>query len=542
MKRVANVIFLTILLIASCSKFNPDLYREASENSLLVNEGFNRCIRYVNAWSLQADSITGLIPRNLRESRDYWNAWDAAADNYPFMVLTSSILMPGYFSGTALKMLDTERKLTSRIGKLPDTWSFSKNGFRNEKTDTSRIIFGAAEYMKDGLIPLTEWLGESPWSERMLEILNDLPAVTKVVKELDGKSFGPNAVMEVNGDLLQVLSRMYWFTGNKEYLEWGAEIAGYYLNEQNLPVTASNHLRIRDHGCEIISGLCEIYLAACYRWPEKRAEWKPFIRQMLDRVLEAGRNDDGLFYNEINPVSGEVISSGIADNFGYTLNAYYFIGLIDSIPEYRDAVVRALSVLNEKYRNFNWENGGCDGYADAIEGALNLFNREPVGEARKWMDSEIKVMWNYQKSDGIIEGWHGDGNFARTTIMYCLWKTLGVLPDRWDEKLYIGASGKDGKLRLALSCDNGWEGNLKFEKPRYSENMHMPFDYPRINQFQQWFTPDRKAEYRVRFFPSRKKVWLTGEELIKGIHVRIEPGEKMYIEVKGKNTENLYLF
>ena len=27
-------------------------------------------------------------------------------------------------------------------------------------------------------------------------------------------------------------------------------------------------------------------------------------------------------------------------------------------------------------------------------------------------------MWTIQKPDGIIEGWHGDGNFARTAIMY----------------------------------------------------------------------------------------------------------------------------
>ena len=27
----------------------------------------------------------------------------------------------------------------------------------NEKIDTGQIIFGTAEYMKDGLIPLTEW-------------------------------------------------------------------------------------------------------------------------------------------------------------------------------------------------------------------------------------------------------------------------------------------------------------------------------------------------------------------------------------------------
>jgi hypothetical protein len=140
-------------------------FRQAVENGKLVNQGFNRCIAYVNAWTKYTDTTTGLIPRNITDSKDFWNAWDAAADNYPFMVLTSSILMPEFFKGKALDMLKTERRLTPRIGQLPDTYSFSKKGFRNETIDTNQIIFGAAEYMKDGLIPLTEWLGKSPWSE-----------------------------------------------------------------------------------------------------------------------------------------------------------------------------------------------------------------------------------------------------------------------------------------------------------------------------------------------------------------------------------------
>ena len=526
--------FLILITLHSCNDFSPVIFEEAESNAELVNEGFNRCIKYVNAWSSQADHITGLIPRNLRESRDYWNAWDAAADNYPFMVITSSILMPEYFKGTAIKMLETERKVTSRLGSLPDTYSFSKRGFLNETIDTARIIFGSAEYMKDGLIPITEWLGLSPWSDRMFEILNDFSTITRVVKELKGKSFGPNVVMEANGDLLQVLSRTYWLTGKREYLEWATEIADYYLNDNNLPTTGSDHLRIRDHGCEIISGLCEAYLAAYYSWPEKRQQWKKYIHMMLDRILETGRNEDDLFYNEINPLTGEIISKGIADNFGYTLNAYYFVSELDSVPEYKEAVIKALSILFSKYRNFDWENGGCDGYADAIEGALNLYNRIPIETTKMWLDSEIKVMWNYQKPDGIIEGWHGDGNFARTTIMYCLWKTMGLLPDTWDENLKLGAIHKDGVLRVFLYCHNGWKGKIIFETSRFKDKMHMPIDYPRINQFQQWFTPEKEKKYQIRFFPSGKKQTYTGQMLLDGIMVKISPGEKLYFEVKAK--------
>jgi len=530
--RTSTVVSLLMIASVGCfAQINDAGFKEAIENGQLVNEGFNRCIRFVNGWMMYADPATGLIPRNIRESKDFWNAWDAAADNYPFMVLTSSILMPDFFKGKALEMLKTEQRLTSRIGKLPDTYSFSKKGFKNEVIDTSQIIFGSAEYMKDGLIPLTEWLGKSPWSDRMLEILDDLPVLTRVVKQVKGDWFGKSAVVEVNGDLLQVLSRMYWFTGKRTYLDWACEIADYYLNSERLPTIGLDRLRIRDHGCEIISGLCEVYLATSYAMPEKREQWRKYIHLMLDRILEVGRNEDGLFYDEVNPQTGAVVSERLADNFGYTLNAYYFVGQIDSTPAYRDAVIKALSSLNRKYRNHDWESGSSDGYADAIEGALNLYNRLPIPSTKEWLDSETQVMWGMQKPDGLIEGWHGDGNFARTTIMYCLWKTQGITPSPWNEKLLLGAVQSDEGLKITVSSPAGWKGKLKFDVPKYRTNMHYPMDYPRINQFQTWFSVDTARPYTIRNLNgSKAKTW-TGKEMAEGIPVEVKPGETLFLVV-----------
>jgi hypothetical protein len=532
---ISTFIILISLSLSLLAQQKQDLaFAEAVKNGVLVNEGFNRSIKYVNAWTKYADPGTGLIPRNIKESKDYWNAWDAAADNYPYMVLTSSILMPEYLNTTALNMLETEQKLTSRIGKLPDTYSFTKKGFLNETPDSSQILFGAAEYMKDGLIPLTEWLGQSPWSDRMLGILNDLPKLTRVVKEVKDARFGKSAVVEVNGDLLQVLTRMYWFTGKREYLDWAVEIGDYYLNDERLPTKAMDRLRIRDHGCEIISGLCEVYLATYYSMPEKRNQWQKYIHQMLDRMLAIGRNADGLFYDEVNPITGEILSERLADNFGYTFNAYYFVHQIDSKPAYQEALIKALSALNGKYRNHDWE-GNADGYADAIEGTLNLYNRVPIPSVKEWLDSEIRVLWAFQKPEGIIEGWHGDGNFARTTLMYCLWKTQGIVPAPWAEQLNIGAVDDNGKLKIAITCKTGWEGLLKFDLPRYKDLMHYPTDYPRINQFQQWFTIDASKKYKVKTANLKPKT-VDGVELIKGLPVKVAPGEAVYLTVsKGKD-------
>lgn len=71
-------------------------------------------------------------------------------------------------------MLRTETALTSRIGRLPDTCSFSKQGFAETRIDTAAIMFGGSEYVKDGLMPITELLGVTPWRARMIGIVDDL--------------------------------------------------------------------------------------------------------------------------------------------------------------------------------------------------------------------------------------------------------------------------------------------------------------------------------------------------------------------------------
>jgi hypothetical protein len=505
----------------------------ALANARLANEGFRRCVRYVEAWTRQADPATGLIPRNLRESRDFWNAWDAGADNYPFMVLTSALLMPRYFHTTARRMLATEQRLTSRIGRLPDNYSFSSKGFQYERMDTNRILFGAAEYMKDGLLPLTEWLGPSPWSERMLGILDDLPRIAQRAVDVRGQWYGNSATVEVNGDLLQVLSRMYHFTGRKAYLDRAVAIAGHYLTDRNLPTVALDRLRLRDHGCEIVSGLCETYFAVRHARPDIAADWRPHIHRMLDRILEVGRNADGLFYDEIDPTkSGRVISNRIADNFGYTLDAYWTVGILDTVPAYLEAVSKALSSLPRNYRGFDWENGSADGYADAIEGALNLHHRVEMPGVADWIDSETRILWSMQKPDGIIEGWHGDGNFARTTVMYGLWKTAGVQATRWDSSLLLGTTRHNDALRIALSSEKGWRGRLRFDIPRHHEHLHLPSDYPRINQFPEWFTVTNNRSYEVRDLLTGRVRKVSGRRLARGLSLRLPRGGRRYLEVR----------
>jgi len=250
----------------------------------------------VEGWLALADPESGLIPRNSKKL--HWNAEDAAADNYSFMVLTSSFTNRERFNGRMREMLATEIKVTSRIDSLPDTFDFKSQAFSSQKPNLYRILLNSSEYIKDGLLPLTEWLGKSPWSDRMISILDDMWKHASIDTPY-GKIISTN--IETNGEMLQALSRIYWMTGNEKYLEWAIRLGNYYLLGNHHPTRDSTLLKLRDHGCEIVSGLCELYVTVHFAKPDIKKQYEKPIHLMLDRILEVARTDHGMFYDEFNP-------------------------------------------------------------------------------------------------------------------------------------------------------------------------------------------------------------------------------------------------
>ena len=529
-----SVLAFCMVSCGASSQVPPASLEEAGVNAVLAGEAFGRCHRFVEGWLSVADPVTGLIPRNIKggsfavskQGDFYWNAKDAAADNYPFMVITAYLTDPDLFEGRMKEMLATEIRLTSCLGSCPATYDFRTQKLKNSPVDTGTVIFGSAEYVKDGLLPITELMGPSPWSERMVSILDDLHKLVTVA--LPGKHLNGAEAIEVNGDLLQALSRAYWFTGEVGYLDWAVEIGDHYLLGEKHPAEYGA-IQLRDHGCEFILGLCELYATLSWARPEKREQYKVPLHRLLDRILEVGRNEDGLFYNLVNPSSGAILDKGIADTWGYSLDGYYTVYLLDGTETYRDAIVKVFGNLG-KYRNHVWQSSGpSDGYADAIESALNLYNRERSADVAAWLDSEIRVMYAFQRENGIIEGWHGDGNFARTALMYALWKTRGTRIAPWREDVLFGAVEKDNGILLTLTAEKAWEGKLYFDVQRHRDYLHLPFDWPRINQFPEWFTVEKDKTYTVRV--NGKKTRYSGAELLEGLAVSLSSGQTWVIEV-----------
>jgi hypothetical protein len=388
-------------------------------------------------------------------------------------------------------------------------------------------LFGAAEYCKDGMIAVTELLGRTAWFYRMVDMTAAVMRHAPVATEF-GKL--PDAGAEVNGDLLQTLTRLAAMTGEPRFLEWAERIGDAYVREvlprnHGLPGydwdfarhSGPDRLRLRDHGNEIVVGLVMLYALESDLDRPRAQEYRQPIAFMLDRILESA-NADGMFYDEVRTSDLRPLTPRISDNWGYLYAAIYSYSMVTGETRYRDAAVRVMRNL-PKYRAFDWEDGRQDGYADAIESALYLVNRESVPEAFEFIESEMpRLLAFHRTKDGPVEGAHPDGNWNRTALLYALFKTQGCQLDGWRDGVRLGAHRVGDRLYVSLESEQPWQGRLRFDFARHRRVMNLARNYPRVNEWPEWYTVDENTLYVVRDAAGRERV-VTGSDMKDGLDV-----------------------
>ena len=131
--------------------------------------------RIMHGWLARRDATTGLLPHRgtFKGSQPdpSWVVANTAADLYPFMVMAARLTEPAVYHGAMLDILRQETLLTTRVGRLSDDVK-GDGRFVRAAPDLDAIIFGSSEYMKDGLVPLTELFGDTPrWGDTLRPFL-----------------------------------------------------------------------------------------------------------------------------------------------------------------------------------------------------------------------------------------------------------------------------------------------------------------------------------------------------------------------------------
>jgi hypothetical protein len=483
--------------------------------------------RVLNVWLTHADPRTRLLPDRLGADRRTWiyTPHNSGADLYPYLVLTAQLTDPDLFEGRMMEMLRNEVRFTSAKASVPGNLTFATGELGPPS------LFGAGEYAKDGLLAVTEYLGRTPWFHRMADL-----TVDAMEQAATPSRFGmlPASDPELNGDYLQTLTRLMTMTGDRRFFDWARRIGRAYIEEAlpgNFGVpgmkwdftahTGDRRLRLRDHGHETVVGLTLLYAVEHQLRSEYEKTYGPAVKRMLDRIVQSA-NADGMLYNEVDSETLAPLDKRLSDNWGYVYGAVYTYFQVTGDTTYRDAVRRVLANL-PKYRKFVWEPhdpsdnlplGSFDGYADSIESAIYLANREPVPEAFDWIDSEMRVMLAMQRPDGHIEDWYGEGNFNRTALLYAYMKSSGVRPARWEPGVRVGAV-RDGR-RLVISLTVPAPRRIQFDFARHKRVMNLEQNYVRLNEFPEWFVVDENTLYRIGRAGTPGEVRL-GSELIAGI-------------------------
>jgi hypothetical protein len=353
----------------------------------------------------------------------------------------------------------------------------------------------------------------------------------------------PASDAEVNGDLLQTLVRLATMTGDRRF-STGRGASATPTCEEVLPGnhgvpsdasgTSTKHtgdgkLKLRDHGNEIVVGLaccsrssatgnCERCCSTGPCWPAcSTGSWNRPTRTACSTTSST-------------PSHAEAGHTSACRQLGLRLRRRLHLLPGTGEEKYRDAVRRVLSQPAQVPQPCLGAFGQCarlplgsfDGYADSLESALYLVNREPVPEALEWIDTEMKVMLAMQQPDGLvdIENWYGEGNFNRTALLYADMKSQGVRPRHWKPGTRAGAV-RDGE-RLYLHLDAAQPVEVLFDYARHRRVLNFDRNYVRLNEFPEWFIVDENTLYRL-YSPRHKidRVRL-GSELIAG--VLLEPG------------------
>jgi hypothetical protein len=456
----------------------------------------------------------------------------------PFLFLTAHYLAPERITELS-RALESEKQLTNRLGPLPDWYSIPERRFVHEQPDVVRIIFNAAEYCKDGLIPMTEVMGRGPWTERMIELIDAIFEHAPIASD-----FGqlPANDSEVNGDILQTLARLTAMTRDSKYLQWAERIGDAYCLEVlprngGLPPhrwdfekhqATADTLNLNDHGNELIGGLAELYTITQAIHPEKAKQYREPLRAMFHRLLDTARNEDGLWFNLVRASTGEPLNRATPDTWGYALAATVTFATASQDAELLRAVEQVLHKLDQP-RYLDWN--GADAYADSIEGALLVLKRLPVPDGFRWLEKMLPIFLGKQRDDGIVEGWYGDGNYARTALMAGLYYTQGTMCRPWRNDLRWGAMPDGSALRVVLEADESWEGKLCFDQPRHRTVLRLPVNYPRLNEFPEWFAVEPDVVYRLQV-GANAETTLSGKQLADGLSLRLSPNEPVVVRVE----------
>lgn len=497
-----------------------DLVAAARVHGVFASESVRRARAVYDAWMPLRDADTTLFPESVDKAQ--WNYRNVAADFFCFQ------LHVGMYTQAACRDLLFETLAheadlgDSNLPPLPrwvDDGSVVLFSSEHPTFGGRGPIFGASEYVKDGLMSLYEATGDARVYRRMVEVTDAIIAHSN-----HRTRFGPipSGNPELNGEMLQSLARIARLESDARYAEMLQRIADAVIEmmlpaNRGLPCRSFDYssgtvqdseVSLRDHGNELLPGLAEAFaFAVDYSheepWRERAERWVAPLAAMFEAILREGVREDGLLVSSFDAQSLKFLSGGPNDNWGYiAAGALLFADRAewsellppDRVQAIRESV-RSMSHAVAATDRLSWEGVSHDGYADSLESAM-LVAAHDVDAAKvlaPWIDDQMGVMFAMQRPDGFISGGYLDGNFMRTALMYADMRSGGWVLDPWDEHTSVGLATHDGRAVLYVTGKPGVTYTLRHRSAERGFRDVFNRPAPRLNSWPDWADPNAFA-------------------------------------------------
>jgi len=260
---------------------------------------------------------------------------------------------------------------------------------------------------------------------------------------------------------------------------------------------------------------------------------------MLDQLLLVGRDGNGMWQSAIDIKTGDPLKDTLSDNWGYLYAAYLTQATIEeqwpggdtTVADRYRAAAREGLVGASRLDLYPWQGSEQDGYADTIESALYLLNRLDVPEAGRWTDRQAGTLFGAQGEDGLVEDRYLDGNFVRTALLYAAWQTAGTRLEPWTATATVGAERDGDCLAVVVNAGQDWQGQLRFDEARHATHLHLPVNYPRLNEWPQWFVVEDGVRYGIEDLATGDTVRVDGASLRRGLPLWLVAGVEQQFRV-----------
>lgn len=210
-KRLLASLFAAFVVLAVFHSQAAEPFDQARRSASIAGYSLSKVHRWLHEAALPViDEKTGLYIADGK-----WNYRDTAADCYPFLTWAAFVTDRQVLDGPVRDILHAEQRLCNFLDRIPVPYDY-KNG-KQIDPGYDEMIFQASEYVKDGLIAIVEVTGNDEWFERMKGIEEDIWKHARYDTPY-GKI--PSQNLEVNGEQIQALVRLYTMTGEEKFLGW----------------------------------------------------------------------------------------------------------------------------------------------------------------------------------------------------------------------------------------------------------------------------------------------------------------------------------